>query len=138
MKPLKLTSDIQLYPDDMIAIANYAINKDPRVYESPETFDADRFITLRSQPGNASRYQYTSNSVTALDFGYGRHPCPGRFFVSTEIKVVLAHLLLNYDIKLDGTNERPPNVYKGVLIIPNPESRILLRKRTPEAEADIL
>ncbi|KAH8810603.1 cytochrome P450 [Xylogone sp. PMI_703] len=130
MQPLKLSNNVQLYPDEMIAIANYAINKDPRVYENPDTFDAERFVKLRSQPGNANRYQYTSNSVTALDFGYGRHPCPGRFFVSTEIKAVLAHLLLHYDIKLDGTEERPPNLYRGVLIIPNPESRILLRKRT--------
>jgi cytochrome P450 len=129
MKPLTLSNNIQLQPDDMIAVANYAINKDPRIYESPEIFDGYRFVKLRSQPGNANRYQYTSNSVTALDFGYGRHPCPGRFFVSTEIKIILAHLVLHYDITLDGTDERPPNLYKGVLIIPHPESRILLRKR---------
>jgi cytochrome P450 len=130
MKPVQLSNNIRLEPDDMIAVANYAINKDPRVHNEPDIFDADRFYKLRSQPGNPTRYQYTSNSVTALDFGYGRHPCPGRFFVSAEIKVILAHLLLNYDIQLDGMAERPPNVYRGVLIIPNPESKILLRKRT--------
>ena len=42
-------------------------------------------------------------------FGLGKHACPGRFFASNEIKVLLCRIILDYDMKLlDGTT-RPAN-----------------------------
>lgn len=32
-------------------------------------------------------------------FGHGRHACPGRFFVACELKLIMAHLLRNYDMR---------------------------------------
>ncbi|KAF8471895.1 cytochrome P450 [Kalaharituber pfeilii] len=34
-----------------------------------------------------------------LSFGHGKHACPGRFFAISEIKLILIHILLNYEVK---------------------------------------
>lgn len=33
-----------------------------------------------------------------MNFGYGMHACFGRFFATHMIKILLAHLLVNYDL----------------------------------------
>jgi hypothetical protein len=53
---------------------------------------------------------------------------PGRFFVAHELKLVLAHLVLNYDLKpLDVP--RPQPQWIGATIIPPVEATIQLKRR---------
>lgn len=53
---------------------------------------------------------------------------PGRFFAVNEIKAMLAHVLLNYDVKLaDG--KRPECIWQQGLSAPNPFAKVLFRKR---------
>ncbi|KAI0327081.1 hypothetical protein GY45DRAFT_1328112 [Cubamyces sp. BRFM 1775] len=54
---------------------------------------------------------------------------PGRFFAATELKAMLAFIVLNYDMKFEGHGKRPGNVYWGPVVIPAPSTRILFRKR---------
>lgn len=64
-----------------------------------------------------------------LNFGYGRHACPGRFFATNEIKMVLARLILEYDIKMpDGQTERYPQIEMGRMTLPNPQKTLLFKK----------
>ncbi|KAF1922218.1 cytochrome P450 [Didymella exigua CBS 183.55] len=53
-----------------------------------------------------------------LPFGHGRHACPGRFFVSHELKMIFAHLLLNYDFK--PLKEKPKKLFVARTKIPLP------------------
>ncbi|KAK1499410.1 ent-kaurene oxidase [Colletotrichum cuscutae] len=49
-----------------------------------------------------------------MAFGFGRHACPGRFFAATEIKMLIARLLLEYDIRMpEGVMERYKNIVRG-------------------------
>lgn len=34
-----------------------------------------------------------------LSFGHGRHACPGRFFASNEVKMLMAYVIMNYDVE---------------------------------------
>jgi len=55
--------------------------------------------------------QFVSVSPNSLGFGYGRHACPGRFFAANEIKLLLIHAMLTYDMGLVGdSKERYPNL----------------------------
>lgn len=45
------------------------------------------------------------------------------------MKVVLAHLLLNYDIKLPEGVEKPKQQHFGLAIVPDTEKMVLLRLR---------
>lgn len=43
-----------------------------------------------------------------LGFGVvGRHACPGRFFALVEMKIFVAHLLLNYEVEPLKTRPQP-------------------------------
>ncbi|KAF5851676.1 hypothetical protein GGP41_000454 [Bipolaris sorokiniana] len=76
----------------MIEASAASIYKDNEFYQSPESFDGFRSL---SRP-----------TKRALNFGYGRHACPGRFFAANEIKMVLARMLLQYDVKMpDGKTD---------------------------------
>ncbi|KAF7352017.1 hypothetical protein MVEN_01163900 [Mycena venus] len=74
------------------------------------------------------KYQMVVPDVKYLSFGLGRHACPGRFFAVNELKLMLAHILENYDLKLDGPT-RPPNEWFGTLAAANRTAKVLFRKR---------
>lgn len=72
----------------------------PSVYDDPERYDAYRFIKMAESDPEAARFtSYTAVTANCVGFGYGRHSCPGRTYVSQEMKVILAHLLLKYDMQ---------------------------------------
>ena len=69
----------------------------------------------------------TATSIDYLTFGYGRHACPGRFFAAAELKLMLALIVMNYDVKLEGPHPEP--VWFMTSCIPNPKGEVLFRKR---------
>jgi hypothetical protein len=97
-------------------------------------------------------HQMVSLDSTYLLFGYGRHAwcvlalfrisvieaysrtiilsSPGRFFAVNEIKAMVAHILLNYDIKLPGDAKVvPPGRWFAGNRIPDPKAEMMFRKR---------
>ncbi|KAK2050875.1 hypothetical protein LY76DRAFT_470886, partial [Colletotrichum caudatum] len=46
------------------------------------------------------QYQVISVTKGKMSVGFGRHSCPGKFFASNEIKVIMAELVINYDVSL--------------------------------------
>ncbi|RSM08172.1 hypothetical protein CEP52_004805 [Fusarium oligoseptatum] len=69
-----------------------------------------------------------TTSDAHLAFGHGRHACPGRFFVAHELKLIMAALLLNYDIKM--IDQRPKPQWLGATIIPPLDACIEIRRKT--------
>jgi cytochrome P450 len=62
-------------------------------------------------------------------FGYGTQSCPGRFFVNNEVKIILANLILNFDLALADGKERPKPMTGGVNFKPDPSEEVLIRRR---------
>ena len=56
---------------------------------------------------------------------------PGRFFAANELKAMLAHIVVNYDLKVAGADgaPRPPNVYFANTVLPNQKGQVMFRKR---------
>jgi len=65
---------------------------------------------------------------------------PGRFFASMELKMLMAYLLVNYDMKwpeedvpsnLGATEEgyRPPDLWFNFTSVPNQNAHMMVRKR---------
>ncbi|KAI0135259.1 ent-kaurene oxidase [Daldinia grandis] len=160
MKPVDLSDGTHLPAGTNLLAPMAGIAVDPRYYPNPEVFDGLRFWKLRqhqrslssssssSSPASSTatpptstttdelptnpngRWQFTSIGDTAMNFGLGKHACPGRFFASCEIKMVLAYLLLNYDIKLrDGEGRPTPNMFM-MTKSPSMTAEVLFRRRT--------
>ena len=109
---------------------------DETIYEDPSKFDGFRFVKMkerqRQDGSNASsekRFDIVTLSVNFLGFGYGRHACPGRFFVANEMKLMLAHIVLTYEVKLETKGIHPPDVWMVTARIPNTTANVLFRKR---------
>lgn len=83
-----------------------AVTHDPAYYDEPDKFDGFRHWRLRQKGGYAGeKHQWICSTTSALNFGYGKHSCPGRFFAAVEIKSIFVHLLMNYDIALPKGKE---------------------------------
>lgn len=74
-------------------------------------------------------HQFATTERTQLNFGHGKAACPGRFFASLEIKIILVRFIMNYDFKLVPGGKRPTNLRAHEFIFPNPEGELLVRER---------
>jgi cytochrome P450 len=70
-----------------------------------------------------------STSPDHLVFGHGRHACPGRFFAAMELKAMLAHILINYDLKAEVEGVRPSDQVFGLFVSPSSNGKIWMRNR---------
>ena len=117
LKTFTLSNGQVIPAGTMIEVPAVAVNSDPQVFPSPLEFDPLRFYRLRQEAKargsveGAALNQFVSVSQNSLTFGYGRHACPGRFFAANEIKMILANVLLRYDVKMpEGSTGRYANV----------------------------
>lgn len=112
-----------------------AIAHDPSYYPDPERFDGLRFYRLRQEAekeGSVAakvRHQFVATSKTQVQFGLGRHACPGRWFAGHVIKMVVASVLLDYDLKFRDGEERPGTFLFQTTNMPHPKTRILLKRK---------
>ncbi|KAJ7933063.1 cytochrome P450 [Mycena leptocephala] len=113
-----------------LSVAARATHYDESNYENAATFDGFRFARERAEHvaqhdandanvQNIFKRHMISTAVDHLPFGTGKHACPGRFFAATELKAMLAHLVLEYDIKAEVEGVRPPDDVFGTRIAPS-------------------
>ncbi|OAL27837.1 TBC domain-containing protein C4G8.04 [Fonsecaea nubica] len=109
-----------------------AANRDPAYYSDPNQFDPWRFVKLRQAEkdrSNEGKWQFVATSPNSLGFGHGTHACPGRFFASNEMRLILGNLLLRYDFKFPPGKTRPESLYGETTISPNPSTKVLIKAR---------
>lgn len=100
-----------------IEVGRYGVTQDPDIYPEPEKFDALRFYRIRQDKENATRTseaatQFVNVTPTHLIWNYGRRACPGRFFATNLIKLILATLLLRYEVRnAAGVEGRAKNIF---------------------------
>ncbi|KAF8994947.1 cytochrome P450, partial [Cyathus striatus] len=111
-----------------VAVAAYPMHLDDEIYPGGHEFDGFRFSKKGDEGESDSKNKVVSLALDYVAFGHGRHACPGRFFVANEMKTMLAHVLLNYDVKLP-TNKRPANFWLEDKQMPNHRAKVLFRKR---------
>ncbi|KAL7625324.1 hypothetical protein AAE478_004540 [Parahypoxylon ruwenzoriense] len=134
MKPINLSDGTHLPAGTNLLAPMAGVAVDERYYPDPEVFDGLRFWKLRqqrqSEPEAGNRWQFTSIGDANMNFGLGKHACPGRFFAGSEIKMVLAHLLLHYDVRLRDGEPRPaPNMFM-MTKCPSTTAQIMFRRRS--------
>jgi cytochrome P450 len=135
--PRKALVDMSLKDGTFIPKGTYisigpVLMRDSSVFPEPDKFDGHRFLNLRSQPGNENKYQFVTTSPEVNVFGHGHHACPGRFFASNELKLLLAHMVMLYDFKLPEGQTKVEQSKNGMGRSPNSRQKILWRARKPE------
>lgn len=133
VKPIDLSDGTHLPVGTKLLAPQCGISRDDRYFPEPGRFDALRFLRLRQRSDeDANRFQFTSINDTNMNFGAGKHACPGRFFASNEIKMILAYFLISYDLRLRDGESRPKGMMLMMSKTPNPDAEIMFRRRTAE------
>ena len=131
MQPIVLSDGTLLPTGTKILAPQAGYSHDENYYPEANTFDALRFFRLRKRSQEDShRWQFTTIGDTNMNFGAGRHACPGRFFAGNEIKMMLSYYLINFDMKLKDGEERPKPMMIMMSKTPNPDGEVLFRRRT--------
>lgn len=131
VRPLRFKDGTTLGAGTYITMPSDSISRDPDIYDNPEQFDGYRFYDRRMGGGlDSNRHQFATTGPENLAFGQGKNACPGRFFAGTQIKIVLANVLLTYDISFPpGQIKRPENLVKGGLVRPDPQQKLVFIPR---------
>ena len=110
-----------------------AINFDSNIYPDANTFDGLRFYNLRqTSPEDEKKYQLTSITKTQMQFGSGRNACPGRWFASHLVKMVLVALLARYELKLKEGEGRPKSIVFQINQFPDTKAEILFKNKNDQ------
>ncbi|MCJ1280020.1 hypothetical protein MMC21_007845 [Puttea exsequens] len=128
--PFTFSNGLHLPTGTVIFAPNAPILFDSLNYPNPRIFDGFRFSNLRSRPGQEHNYTFTSPSLKNLQFGEGRHTCPGRFMAADEIRLLLARILAIYDVAIKDHGARPQNRIFTKILFPDTEAEIMIRKRS--------
>lgn len=96
---------------------------------SGESFDqggsSQLGIYLSLQPWSILRFCKPSSTSVLMN-----RPSSRQMSMQMELKIMLAHILLNYDFRFpDGITTRPANVYVEVYVAPNTQAKLVFKKR---------
>ena len=132
MSTIKLSDGTVILPGNTIAMPSGPMAHDQSYYDDPLTFDGYRFYraTAKEHEGaQQSENEYAGIEPGNLSWGNGRFSCPGRWYASAMMKMLLATLLLEYDFEFpEGQTVRPPNFVMDLHVLPDMKQKIILKK----------
>ncbi|KAM7199183.1 cytochrome P450 [Rhypophila sp. PSN 637] len=99
-------------------------------YAEAKRWDPYRFYNLR-RAGQEQKAQLVSATAEHIAFGLGKHACPGRFFAAHELKIMLAHILLKYDVGFVDGDKSGVRVV-GTDVFADNTPRVQVRRRKEE------
>jgi cytochrome P450 len=104
------------YPPVHLMGCIYLMQHDPAVYEDPERFLPERFLTAEPP------------AELWMPWGGGRKRCPGHHLAVLEMQVVLRAVLSEFHV-LPATNREETARWRSVIVTPGGGSRIILSTR---------
>ncbi|KAI1400090.1 putative cytochrome P450 [Hypoxylon fuscum] len=130
MIPITLSNGFHVPAGTIVQCNTNILDETPPDWGDPHAFDGFRFYNLRNRSAeDANKFQFASPTYDSMQFGLGRDACPGRFFASNQIKIILAYILSHYDIKFeDHVVGRPRNFMFEVNVLADPTKMMLFKK----------
>ncbi|ETW81028.1 cytochrome P450 monooxygenase 51 [Heterobasidion irregulare TC 32-1] len=128
LKPFTFSNGQMVPTGTLLSCTSMSVHHDAENYTNADVFDPWRFSDMREGEGEAAKHQMVSTTPEFLAFGHGKHACPGRFFAANELKAMLAHVVITYDVRFEDGGAPPPNLYVGSACVPG-KGHVLFRKR---------
>jgi cytochrome P450 len=148
---ITLPDGTHLPKGNMLATHSWGLHHDDSIYAEADKFQPFRFADMgaRTADGDESgvivskeekernvlekaNLQFVATSEKYLGFGHGRHACPGRFFASAELKLLVATLLTRFEVEIvgDGNGKgRPECFWAGPNHVPPMGAKVRVRRR---------
>ncbi|KAJ7720374.1 cytochrome P450 [Mycena maculata] len=106
----------------ILNVVGTAVHYDEENYQHAKVFDGFRFSRMRESIAGRA------NDDDGSGGGFFNRQMV-RFFAATELKAMLAHILINYDVKAEVEGVRPPDDCFGMARFPSRHGKIFIRKR---------
>ncbi|KAH9975529.1 cytochrome P450 [Lactifluus volemus] len=115
LRPFTFSNGVTVPPGVLVAVPSGVAHRDEEVYTNADKFEGLRFSKLRERDGD-------SHLVLMMALS------PGRFFAATELKALLAHMIVTYDMKFEEGKGAPPQLWIAGVYIPR-SANVMFRKR---------
>ncbi|RHZ67371.1 uncharacterized protein CDV56_109530 [Aspergillus thermomutatus] len=114
-----------------VAASTLDIHTDERFYAEGQSYKPFRYVKEQTNEDGTGMPKQKLTRVAAtskyLPFGSGRHACPGRHFGVHLLKMIIAHIVLNYD--MERLEKRPENIICGEHVLVPPSATVRVRRR---------
>ncbi|PPQ79282.1 hypothetical protein CVT25_002721, partial [Psilocybe cyanescens] len=110
-----------------ITAATHVIHTYESNYENPLKFEPFRFLDKSRKENQTRKTDMTATQIDNLTWGLGPHACPARFFVANELKLLLALMVVKYDVRMAKPGPQPVWIVDECL--PDEKARVLFRRR---------
>lgn len=134
LQPFTLSDGTHIPRGTILVTPAIATHFDDEHYADAASFDPSRYVPVADAKQGGAPKQYVTTTAEYVPFGHGKYACPGRFFAGTELKAMMAYLVLNYDVKFAQEGVRPPNAATTLSTRPHQEARVLFRKRNSSVQ----
>ncbi|EUC33179.1 hypothetical protein COCCADRAFT_96747 [Bipolaris zeicola 26-R-13] len=135
LQPFSLKDGTHVNVGDWFCTPVRAIMTNPVDFPTPNTFSGFRFAdpalvqALEDSKGSFEILQKKPTKLTDVDmtfhvWGTGRMACPGRFYASAVMKVILGQVILNYDCELLEPNAKRLFTWRST-ILPKPSAKVI-------------
>ncbi|KAF2704335.1 cytochrome P450 [Pleomassaria siparia CBS 279.74] len=136
LKPFSFSDGTKLAKGDWTCVPVKAMLHDAQYFPDPLGFNGFRFVSPEQHPETLRTITQPEGPSRAVDispnfhyWGIGGIVCPGRFYVAVAMKLVLAHILQNYDIDLVDKDAQQSDIWRTYIL---PKEKIQVRF-TPRA-----
>lgn len=85
-----------------VGVSHYVIHRNADIFPEPSMFRPERWIVGGDGEGGVSAEQLAAQKRAFCPFGIGPMNCIGRNTAYLAIKLALAHLLWQFDVRVDG------------------------------------
>lgn len=109
------------------------MHHDESIYSRPNEFYYDRFLDTEPRDDCDEKEARSPNKAAAttdVDYavwGHGKHACPGRVFAVIVVKMIIAYMVENYELR--HWDERPANIWIGDTPVPPRNLMVGVRRR---------
>lgn len=109
----------------------FSIENDPSITPEPEKFDGLRAFRAAREAGldKVGDYLFSTPGPNFLNFGYGKTACPGRFFASVTVKMIMTKAFTDYEFKFLPGAQRPKNILLHEFLFTWPWTKMLVRRK---------
>ncbi|PPR01224.1 hypothetical protein CVT26_015299 [Gymnopilus dilepis] len=130
LRDFTLSNGITIPAGSYITFANRPTHNDARYHDHPTEFQGFRFVeqTNEQEGLKGEKSSMVSLSHDFLAWGLGKHACPGRFFASHNLKLALAHILLDYDVEF-AVDAKPRHIWFQAVCLLGPGGNLVFKKR---------
>ncbi|KAM5452555.1 hypothetical protein MaudCBS49596_003373 [Microsporum audouinii] len=126
LQPFTFSDGLHIRKGEWVCVPHRSMMRDEKYFTNAMQFDRLRFL-------NEGRHRHglTAASRDWLVWGLGRIVCPGRFYATAVLKLMLAKMLIHYDCEILGF--RGSNCFQWrSAVIPKSTISLLVRDRAED------